>query len=218
MEERRREDGFETTFVVSIPRDEAWKRLEEAAPVSDMLPPPRAGQWWNPAVEAPADELEVVPGERLRARKAVEPCKGTEIVITMEDADTGTRITFVQTGFGPGFGEQRPWLESGWWSIRADLFVYFEHGVVPGRHLRPWAGIGCDVTESPGGLTLSNVQPGGFADQAGVRDGDLLLTLAGAPAVDIRELSILMRSMRPGAEKKARYLRGGEILSGAGVL
>ena len=83
----------------------------------------------DPGRRGAADELEVVPGELLRARKATFPCEGTEIVITMEDAETGTRLTFVQNGFGDGFAEQRPWLEAGWWSIRADLFVFFDRGL-----------------------------------------------------------------------------------------
>jgi hypothetical protein len=74
----------------------------------------------HPGVEAPADEVSVTPESELRVIKAVEPCKGTEIVITFEDEDTGTRITFVQTGFGDGFAQMKPWLEAGWWAIRAE--------------------------------------------------------------------------------------------------
>lgn len=208
MQEIHREDGFEATFVVSTPRDEAWKRLTKDAD----------GRWWIPGVESTADELEVVPESTLRVSKAEEPCKGTEIVITMEDAETGTRITFAQYGFGDGFTSSRPWLESGWWAIRADLFVFFEHGVSPQRHLRPWADLGCGVTESPGGLTVTTVRLGALADQAGVQKGDLLLTIAGSPAVAIRDLSILMRGRRPGTETKLRYLRGTDVLTGVGAL
>lgn len=208
MQEIHRDDGFEATFVVSTPRAEAWKRLEKDDD----------GRWWIPGVESPADELEVVPETMLRTRKAAEPCLGTEIVITLEDADTGTRITFAQFGFGDGFSSRRPWLESGWWAIRADLWVFFEHGVRPERHARPWASPGCSVVEAPGGLLVNGVQPGALADQCGVQTGDLLLTIGGAPVVTIRELSILMRGRRPGTETKLRYLRGGELLTGTGTL
>ena len=208
MEERHRDDGFEATFVVSTPRADAWKRLEAL----------HDGQWYIPGVEALADELEVVPESRLRARKAVEPCKDTEIVITFEDEDTGTRITFVQTGFGSGFAQARPWLEAGWWAIRADLFVFFEHGVQPARHARPWASIGCGVAETPGGLVVSHVSDGGFAAQAGMQDGDLVVTLSGSPVVHVRELAAVMRAFKPGAELRVTYLRAGERLRGTGIL
>jgi hypothetical protein len=213
MEERHRDDGFEATFVVTTPRADAWKLLADASPASTALDAPRPGQWWIPGVEGAADELEVVEGELLRARKATLPCEGTEIVITMEDAGNGTRITFVQNGFGDGFGARRLWLEAGWWAIRADLAVYFEHGVACARHLRPWSGLGCDVAETPGGLVIGGVQRGGFADRVGAQSGDLIVTVGGAPAVTIRELAIVLRALRAGADTKLRYLRGGEVLS-----
>jgi hypothetical protein len=218
MEERYRDDGFEATFVVSTPRPEAWKRLVDAQPASDRLPAPEPGQWWLPGFEGAAEEMEVVDEQLLRARKATFPCEGTEVVLTMEDAGTGTRITVVQHGFGPDLTEQRAWLEAGWWAIRADLFVLFEHGVSPGRHLRPWASIGCGVVETPGGLTATDVQPAGLARRAGVREGDLLLLVAGAPAVTVRELAVLARALPSGAEVEVRYLRDGEVRSGTGAL
>lgn len=116
------------------------------------------------------------------------------------------------------FDGARPWLEAGWWAIRADLWVFFEHGVTAARHARPWASLGCGVVESPGGLTVTDVHPGALAEQAGVQPGDLLLTIAGAPAVNVRELSILLRARRPGTDTKLRYLRGTDVLSGTGSL
>jgi len=208
MEERYREDGFEATFVVTTPRADAWKRLEAL----------HDDEWWIPGVEGPAAELEVVPERLLRARKTLEPCKDTEIVITFEDADTGTRITFVQTGFGSGFTQARPWLEAGWWAIRADLYAFFEHGVQLARHARPWASIGCGVAETPGGLLVSHVADGGFAAQAGLQDGDLIVTLSGSPIVSVRELSAVSRAFKPGDAMRVTYLRNGERLRGTGTL
>jgi hypothetical protein len=218
MEERHRDDGFEATFVVRTPRAEAWARLRGAAPAHGSIPGPREGQWWIPGVEGAADEIDVEEGRQLRARKATFPCEGTEIVVTMEDEASGTRITFVQHGFGPDFEDRRPWLEAGWWAIRADLFVYFERGVSPGRHLRPWSSIGAEVAETPGGLTLVDVQPGGLADQAGARSGDIVLTVAGSPVLTTRDLSVLLRALPTGGATKLRYLRDREVLTGAGAL
>jgi hypothetical protein len=211
MEERHRDDGFEATFVVGTPRSQAWKLLEEAQPAATWLPGAEPGQWWIPGVEGAAEVLEAEPERRLRARKATFPCEGTEIVITMEDADTGTRITFVQTGFGPRFESARPWLEAGWWAIRADLAVYFEHGVACGRHLRPWASLGCEVDEGPGGLTVGPIGADGFAARAGLAEGDLLVTVGGAPVVTTRDLAVVLRTLRSGADVDVRYLRAGRV-------
>jgi hypothetical protein len=45
---------------------------------------------------------------------------------------------------------------------------------------------------------------------------DLIVRLAGAPVVDIRELSVLVRGplRRSGTETKVHYLRGNELLAG----
>src|SRR5687768_13622837 len=157
MKETKRDDGFEASFVVATPRPEAWARLAAATPAFDALAKTREGQWWVPAIEAPADELEVKPEELLRVRKAVQPCKGTEITITLEDEESGTRITIVQTGFGSGFADARAWLTAGWHQILADLVVFFERGVSLGRHASMWWGLGCEVGETSEGLVVGNV-------------------------------------------------------------
>ena len=217
MDDKRRDDGFEVTFTVATPRQEAWDRLQGAVPASDRIPAPRPGQWWLPGIEGAADELEAVPGERLRVRKATFPCEGTEIVVTMEDADTGTRITIVQTGFGAGFEQQRPWLEAGWQAIKADLYVFFDRGIALGRHLRPWASLGCAVTEGPAGLTVAAVEPGRLAAQAGMQPGDLVVTIDGSPVLTVDELAVVVRMRRSGDMAKIRYLRGTEVLTATGT-
>ena len=219
MEERMRDDGFEATFVVTTPRQQAWARLKAAAPAVDGMGAARDGQWWIPGIEAPADELEVRPGELLRARKAVQPCKGTEIVIVLEDEDTGTRITISQFGFGDGFAASRAWLATGWYPIVADLAVFFERGVSLGRHAVPWSGISCDVAETDEGLRVTSVEPAGLAASAGLQPGDVIVQLAGAPVLTIHDLSVLVRGpLRRMPEVKMRYLRGNDILTGAGTV
>ena len=220
MEETIRDDGFEATFVVSTPRAEAWARLEAAKPAVDGLGECRPGQWWIPAIEAPADELEVEPQHRLVARKAVQPCKGTEIVLTLTDEGSGTRIRIVQSGFGEGFAAQRAWLATGWYPILADLVIYFERGVSLGRHASMWSSIGCDVTETDEGVVVAGaVREGGFADRAGLQEGDLLVRLMGSPLTTIHDLAVLSRGpLRPGTEASVRFLRGTELRRGVGQI
>jgi hypothetical protein len=216
---REREDGFEASFVVSTARRDAWEWLTKAAPAFEGLGTARDGQWWMPGWEAPGDELECVPEEKLRVRKAVEPCKGTEIVIVLEDADSGTRISIVQTGFGEGFAQRRPWLTAGWWQILADVVTFFERRVSLGRHPQMWWSIGCDVRETGEGLVVQSIEPTGFAADAGLEPGDLIVKLAGSPIIDVHDLSILTRGpLRTGVETKVHYLRGDEVRSGTGTI
>jgi hypothetical protein len=219
MDERLRPDGFEATFVVSTSRARAWELLRGAEPVSDVLPPPEPGQWWIPAIESAADELEVDSERSLRVRKAHEPCAGTEIVITLEDEASGTRITIVQTGFGDGFAEHRPWLAAGWYAILADFVAFFGRGVSLGRHVSMWWSVGCDVQETPEGLVVTDVSRDGYAARAGLESGDLILQLAGAPVLSVRDLSILTRGpLHTGAEAKVRVLRGDQIRAATAIV
>src|SRR5262245_23947747 len=201
-------DGFETTFVVSTPRGKAWELLVAAQPISDALTTPGEGQWWIPAIEGPADPIEVIPESRLRCTKAAEPCRGTEIVITFEDDESGTRITIVQTGFGAGFAEQRPWLEAGWFAIAADFVSFFERGVALGRHAAMWWDLGCDVFETAEGLVVGNVRVATFAGQAVLHRGDLIVHRPGAAVLTVRGLSIPIRGpLHLGVKPSVRYHR-----------
>lgn len=218
MEERHRDDGFEATFVVSTPRGQAWKSLRDATPVNDMLPMAGPDDWWIPGVEGAGEVIEVIEQERLHVRKTAFPCAGTEIVVTMEDVDTGTRITIAQYGFD-SFDTMRTLFELGWWAIRADLYVFFEHGVSPGRHLSPWNGLGFDTKEGPGGLVVIVVQPDSCASRIGLRDGDLLLNVNGSPVLTSRDITVLLRGpLAPGGEVMVRYLRDGQILKGRSII
>ena len=219
MEHRERADGFEATFVVSVPRAQAWKRLVEAEPVTGAHGAPEPGQVWIPAIEGAAAPIETVPEERLRATKVAEPCAGTEIVITLEDDASGTRITVVQCGFGPGFAAQRAWLATGWAPILADFVAFFERGIALGRHVTMWWSIGCDVVETDEGLVVGDVHPDGFATRAGLERGDLILRLAGTPALDVRDLAVLVRGpLQTGVETSAYVLRGEQVLRVSGSI
>jgi hypothetical protein len=219
MEERMRDDGFEATFVVSTSRAVAWERLTSAAPAMEGIGAAREGQWWIPGIEGPAEPIEVRDGALFWGRKAAQPCKNTEIVVRLEDAETGTRITIVQSGFGDGFATQRPWLAAGWYAILADLVAYFEHGVALGRHLRPWASIGCEVEETAAGLRVGKVDENGLAQSAGLEPGDLIVHIAGSPVLTVRDLAIVARGpLQRLGEAKLRWLRGDEVMSGTGRL
>ncbi len=202
MEERHRDDGFEATFVVSTPRPQAWKMLTEARPgvrqdsrarTAAVVDPRRRRRRRRDRGGARASCCASARRpSRAREPRSWSPWRTPTPAPASRSCSTASVLTST---------ERRPWLEAGWWAIRADLWVFFEHGVAAGRHLRPWSSIGCDVAETPGGLTVGAVSPGGPAESAGVQAGDLLLTVAGAPVVNIRELAILARSLRSGAER-----------------
>jgi hypothetical protein len=199
-------DHFEATFVLSIDRDTAWKRLTER-------PIERADakeHYWLPGFDSAASVADAEPGLRLRATKDDEPCAGTEIVVTLESSDTGTRITVVQSGFGDWLSERYDLMAVGWRHIVADLETYLATGVHAQRHLRAWGDLGATVASGPGGLQIEHVRDGSLAGRLGLLDGDLLVALAGAPVSTHDDLVTVLRVITtlPG-DVSAEWVRNG---------
>jgi hypothetical protein len=204
------EDRFETTFIVEMAPDRTWKVLAEGERAG--------GRWWLPGFETEADVLRVDEGHEVHVRKTAQPCAGTEIMVTLEASESGTRVTVVQSGFGREFFEQAlDGLTIGWSHIVADVALYLERGVRGGRHARPWAMLGCNVHETGTGLEVGAVW-GGFAQRVGIEPGDVLLTIGGAPVVNRRELETCMRVFRAGEPLEATWAHERELATATAAL
>ena len=215
-------DDFEATFVVDLAPKQVWETLTKLAleqgadgdgdvhyvlpgfPSFESLPRPGAS---CTLVEMQAERL-------LRVKKDHHPCAGTEIVVRLEQADTGTRITVVQSGFGPfldfagrdtvfGHGQQ----------IVNDFRLYLERGLtVPGM---VWGvGLGARTDQAPVGLEVVSIDAGGFAESAGICPGDLLLTLRGIRLHDLQQLWTILALTEPGSSAQVSWARGRETMLG----
>ena len=201
-------DRFETTFTISAPPDVAWRRLDDRDD---------DGHWRLPAFEGLGDGLEVVPGERLHVRKLTEPCAGSEITVVLEHEASGTKITVTQSGFPAWFASAADAFAIGWRHIVADFALYLDRGVRGRRHARPWAMLGCSMHETVPGLEVDEVMPGSLAARIGVRPGDIVLTVGGAPIVTRAELETMMR-IAGDTEVEVEWVHGDEKLAAAGTL
>jgi hypothetical protein len=194
----------DATFDVSSTPAEAWKALEQL-----RVRAAGSDEWWLPGFECRAAEVDVEHERRLTVRKLEQPCADTLISVTFEHAGTGTRVRVVQSGFdeafvnhaGPAF-----WIHSE--HLAADLHLFLETGVVAHRAWRPWVPLGVAVHAEPFGLRVATVQPDTWADRIGVHADDILLTIAGAPLYDARELGVVERIVRPGDDVVATWARG----------
>jgi hypothetical protein len=193
-------DRFEATFVLAVDRQTAWRRLAHQ--------PDR----WLPGFDAAVTVVEAAEGERLHVTKDEEPCAGTEIAVTLEDADTGTRVTVVQWGFGQDLAARYDMMAIGWRHIVSDLQTYLATGAHARRHLRGWSDLGAAVDAADGGLRISSVRPGSLADRLGLQPGDLLVVLAGAPVSTADDLVTVLRVVRTlHGEVRAEWVRDGEV-------
>ncbi len=214
-------DDFEATFVVDLAPDEVWETLTSRTLEGDaggggevhyVLPgfPSFAAL---PLAGASCTLIEMEAGRLLRVKKDQEPCAGTEIAVRLEQVETGTRVSVVQSGFGPfldivgrdavfGHGHQ----------IVADFRLYIERGLtVPGT---VWgANLGARTKHTPVGLEIIGVD-GGFGKAAGLRAGDLLLTLRGIRLHDTQQLFTVLALTEPGTSAEVSWARGREAMSG----
>lgn len=201
-------DHFEATFSLRVDRATAWRRLTEH-PVDA---PAGQERYWLPGFDAAATVNERDDGARLRLTKDDEPCAGTDIVVTLDDADEGTRITVVQSGFGDWLPSHHDMMAVGWRHIVADLQTYLSTGVHARRHLRPWGDLGAAVTPAAGGLRIGRVREGSLAGRLGLAEGDVLVVLAGAPVSCHDDLVTVLRVLDGRSDPvAAEWVRDGAL-------
>ncbi len=216
----------EKTFEVAVPVARAWQAFADSRERSqweavEFEIDPRPGgrvRWMLPGYEAQGRVEAVEPERLLRHTESAGPHAKTEVTVRLEPVEGGTRISITHAGIpddGPGDVAS---TSLGWSQAIADLTVYLERGVKADRFVRRMLHPGMQTTETPAGLEVRKVEPGGFADRAGLRPGDLLLALGGVPIYTRPELWVLMRERAPGDKLTAEYVRAGERLSGTGVL
>jgi hypothetical protein len=197
-------DGFEATFRLRIDPAHAWRRLTDNP--SNAGP----GHVWLPGFDSLVTIITADAPKRFRATKDDEPCAGTDIVVTLEDDDTGTRVHVVQSGFGDWLPARYDFMAIGWRFIVADLQAYLATGVHARRHLRRWGDLGAECTADDGGIRVGTVRESGLAGAIGLAEGDLLVSLAGAPVASLDDLVTVLRVT--GAAPEAEWIREGSLM------
>ncbi len=85
-----------------------------------------------------------------------------------------------------------------------------EEIIETGDSSTPIIGVTLDTTYTDGGSRISEVTPGGPADAAGLRTGDIITSLQGRETSDSTELVVAIRSFAPGETVQLTFLRGGQ--------
>jgi hypothetical protein len=142
-----------------------------------------------------------------------------ETTTTFEETKTGTKVTLKHLGFGDGtaweiFGGS---FSAGWHEAVTDLMLYVHSGVKSPRHIADRrASIAAWPVRREWGIELAEVFPGGFADQAGMKAGDILLKLDRMGIYQIADVWAFTRIRSAGEEVTAEYIRDGEVRTGKG--
>ena len=71
------------------------------------------------------------------------------------------------------------------------------------------ARLGVDPDEAPGGVSISDIQPGTAAYEAGLIMGDIITSINGDPIRDVSQLVNAIRKNAPGDTIRIEYLRDG---------
>ncbi len=136
------DDDFEATFVVDLVPAEVWKilttRTLDAGESNDgkvhYVLPGFSSFEALPVPGASCTLIELEDECLLRVKKDHQPCEGTEIIVRLGQAETGTRVTVVQSGFGPflDFAGRDTVFGHGSQIVR-DFRLYIERGLtMPG--------------------------------------------------------------------------------------
>ncbi len=209
-------EKYKRTFVVAVPVARAWQAFTD--------PQEREAWMGSRPVELDLGEMKVEalePHQRLSWSQSHSGLDGSyQTAVTFEEVASGTRITIVRSGFG----DSEDWLhfaentQRGGDEMIADLILYLETGVRAVRHFQFLSGIGATTLESGPGVRITHVVPGGFAAEAGMRSGDLLLRLNGAPVLGMSDVAFACREHAPGVVLEAEYVRGTEVRRGSAPL
>ena len=219
---------IEKTFTVGVPVARAWSAFVdgeerskwEACEYEIEAVPGGKVHWTLPGVESNGQVEAVEPERRLRWTETSGPHLDSAITVTFEAVDGGTRISITHAGFGDtdDWGE---WIEGttlGWTQAVADLIVYLEHGVVAGRFTSGMEPPGMRTTDTPGGMIVDEVLDGGWASQAGLQPGDLILRVGGVAIYTLPELWVLLRLHQHEDLLDVEFVREGERRTGRGTL
>jgi uncharacterized protein YndB with AHSA1/START domain len=226
---------FERTFVLAVPVERAWQAF---------VAPREREKWFVPPgrdpLEHPDQPLiegfekneykigEIDEHKRLswsQSQNVEGDARWVDTTVVFEEVESGTRITITRSGFGDSEAWQLFVQSTGLGTDEsiADLIAYMETGVPAGRHYSsqskaPKGSLGAQMRDTGAGVRIVYVVPGGFAEEAGMRAGDLLYRLADASVFRRSDVWCVERVLKPGYELEAEYVRDGKLLTGAGRL
>jgi uncharacterized protein YndB with AHSA1/START domain len=224
-------DAIELSCELNVPVSRAWSAFTEPAELA---------RWFSPEV----NEIDLRPGGRYSTSisgigefggviQTVEDARllswieeprylpaATQISVAFVCGNGGTHVTISHSGFGtgPDWAGLRDTHELGWTNHLANLQLYLLTGVPMAREISWRADFGALISDAPAAPVILAVGPGSCAEQAGLRPGDLVIKLAGAPVFRLSDIWFAVREHAHGTTVEVSFIRNGSIMAGRGLL
>jgi uncharacterized protein YndB with AHSA1/START domain/uncharacterized damage-inducible protein DinB len=199
-----------------------WAALTQASGLREWMcdgarSVPRKGGliqvWWNSGYEARGVFTAYQPPGTLAFtwNSPMEPDE-TSVKFTLKPVEGGTRVTVIHSGFGTGkkWAGRAQESQEGWTQGLDNLQSTLETGVDLRQMDQPRLGLGWETALGETGAVVTAVMPGGPCEQAGLCQGDVIVSFAGRKVRNDQDLMATFRSCRAGQRVKLIYLRAGK--------
>jgi len=228
-----------TTEVLAAPSDVfrafASARALKTWLCEEAICTPRVGGfislWWKDGEHASGEFTAFEPGRRLAltwmSRGNAQPSK---VSVTLDDLNGSARLHLTHSGFGadsPSTIAIKAWTAR-WTRYLANLAVVWGERGIDRRFLtrpggEPRASLGffygpptlIDAAPLPPnswGIEVVGAPASGAAYKAGLRQGDVVLSVGGRPTCDIHSFSEALDHVPAGTQVTVSYVRAGRVL------
>jgi Zn-dependent M28 family amino/carboxypeptidase len=86
------------------------------------------------------------------------------------------------------------------------------------RGFRVTLGVVPDYTEGSTGMKIGGIRPGGAADKAGMKSGDVIVKMGGKNVLNIYDYMAILGELKAGEEVEVEFLRGTERMNAKAVM
>jgi hypothetical protein len=220
--------AYERTLEFSLPVSRAWSLFVE---------PSETSAWLLPFEEKPDGHSETTIEGQPPVKLVVEKFDAPILLRTRMSGgnipgSTVMTARFTELGGASrvevthhGFGDAQKWevfgtsFRRGWDEAFYDLIVYLRTGVRMARHIDDRrASIAAWPLQREWGIELAEVFPGGYSDQVGMVQGDILLKLDRAAIYDVADIWTFARARPAGDHVEATFIHGREVKKGTARL
>jgi uncharacterized protein YndB with AHSA1/START domain len=222
---------FEKTFSLSVPAGRAWQAFTDPKDLEVWLPgkidrtdvAPGGRITWEGGEygqELAWDIVSADPPNSLVFRESGILAGETEVTVTFEQADTGTRVTVTQAGFGDDEDWQHHLESAGhsWGQTLAALDLYLRTGARYDRFFTFRSGLGMLTKDELAGPVVHSVGADSFAANAGLQPGDIILKLGAAPVFSYADLWLFTREHAAGEQVEVTFVHDREVRTATAAL